>query len=310
MMPFDQLPHAQMIAFLRENGFTLLKQAIQRESLTLTLTKEQCDWLLTSRRPLRQRWRDLYGGMKVQQILRLWMLDVGTWFGLLPNHTRSRSMAGSTQLAMQGTLPLATWQTRIVREIERETGALSLGDVPSELWEWLASEAWQHPDFQHATTKWAEAYLHEHALFALGARPHVAFAPETFWLLLGLAASQVVEPPFESGVVLWLAARRWGRPMAVVWEWIGRRIQRIFTRSRHTRALTQLVALSIRNSTRTGWATVWDRWVLLTALTTYTGDTTTSDLYATVHALNSSSHLLKPNWRKHVPIWFEGWQKW
>lgn len=310
-MNFEQLPHETILTFLRETGFALLQQAVTRELLTITLTDAERDWFLSSRRSRLRRWRDVYGGMRLRQIVWTWLLDGARRIGIRATQPPSLSIEGSTQLAVVGTLPLATWRTRVNRQVEQEMGAVSLGDIPFKLWGWLGTLAWQDPAFQHETTEWVEKFLHENALFALGERPKVTIAPQTYWLLIGLACSQEIEPPFESRLVAWLAERRWGQPLARFGAWFGRKIQALFRRLRpnqpYFRALHNLNTISNQYGLHNGWGSVWDRWILLEALHHWSGDTQHSDLYLTIHALHEKSPLTKPDWQRAVPNWFDDW---
>lgn len=163
--------------------------------------------------------------------------------------------------AIAGSLSSEEWRVRTIALIKEELGAVSPHAVPDELWLVVSEMAWRDLNFQHQMATRIRDNLRERVLFTFGDMPTPTLSPNTFWILLALAAAQ---PPAKRA-----KRRRWP---------IFSRIADILSRFRWWNALKRLLASPeqrlIRRATERlqneaqqqsldhNWAGFWDQWII------------------------------------------------
>lgn len=125
--------------------------------------------------------------------------------------------------------------TMLVNRLERALGTVSAEAMPDDLWALLAESAWGDLTFQHALASQFRAYLRQTVLFTQRDKALVLLSPNTFWVLLALAAN-----PMRFSLEYFTRDYWWQR-------WAAQRLQQA--------AAHQIVSTE-------GWADFWDQWVI------------------------------------------------
>ncbi|MCP4535749.1 MAG: hypothetical protein GY832_01215 [Chloroflexi bacterium] len=229
-------------------------------------------------------------------------------------------------------LDVVAWRGRVVFEMRRLLNLNPFNGLSEDVWTLVEMRAWRDVHFLHDIAQRIEAALRQRVLFAAGEYVTFQLDPRTFWILIALACYDVWDPSVQrlpqrakQKPWQWLQFWRWPRLYRRLIIQLGRARGLIFRWLRYLRVLGQDHGLD------SGWATVWDQWVLLEAYrhwdTTRIPDALKQALedlplwqYGRVEPASDQSMLpdtlpkdkvwlARLDWQDNIPSWFGTWRR-
>ena len=162
--------------------------------------------------------------------------------------------------------PNDLWQGQFVRQIALEMQLTQRFRAPDTWWELIGQRAWLDLNFQRRVRYAVIKHMKTSVLFSLSQLPHPRFHPNSFWLLIALTEAPASSP-------YWRFRRRQG---------IASTLHRI----------------AVRQSLNEHWASIWDQWLIITAILSWhkEQERPAPELWNAILALPLLRQLLSKHW--------------
>lgn len=306
VIDFTTLPIEEAVVVLRNMGRHLLTSILDgtEPQLLDALTPENAALFVSSLGFTRRHGAQLYAGQS-----RLRRLSAMAWSQLrrLLQQERRYPYADTVKQAVASKLSRRAWQARVQDELEHQLELHRGYRLPPDFWALIGERAWHDTAFRRDSAELLERTLRQRVLFSAEIDdsaenalhfPTMLLSPQLFWLLFALA----------------VAATR------LNWTY------RVFPGRRRVRRMFKLLQTEgMRHGLQSGWATVWDQWVILEAAAFWPNMQRPQSLtnllrqlplaqyragaMTTLNQVTEPELITRVNWHDTVPRWFVEWNQ-